>query len=76
MLNDKQLELLSYEIDDLLTMIAHKHQVGPLSLSSIMLARLMRMVMETGDLDDLRSIMIQAINIDTNDGTADNRILQ
>lgn len=65
MLNDEQLETLSYEVDDILMKLAQKHSIGSLSLSSIMIARLMRLVMETGDLDDLRSIMALAINTDT-----------
>lgn len=76
MLNDAQLETLSYEIDDLLMNLAQKHSVGTLSLSSIMIARLMRMVMETGDLNDLRSIMALAINARTDDGTRNNPTIQ
>jgi len=76
MLNDSQLEVLSYEIDDILVSLAQKHQVGSLSLSSIMIARLMRLVMETGDLNDFRSIMTLAINTRTDDGTRNNPTIQ
>lgn len=75
MLNDKQLEVLSYEVDDILMTLAQKHNIGSLSLSSIMIARLMRLVMETGDLDDLRSIMVLAINT-TDDRTRDTHTIQ
>ena len=75
MLNDTQLEVLSYEIDDILVTLAQKHSVGSLSLSSIIIARLMRLVMETGDLDDLRSIMALAINT-VNDRARDTQTIQ
>lgn len=75
MLNDAQLETLSYEVDEILMKLAQKHSIGSLSLSSIMIARLMRLVMETGDLNDLRSIMVLAINT-TDDRTRDNPTIQ
>jgi len=38
MLNDKQLEDLSYEIDDFLVKCSNKYKVGTLSLSAVTLA--------------------------------------
>ena len=74
MLSDKELEVLSYEIDDMLLKLGTKYKCSSLSLSSIMIARLMRLVMETGDLSDLKSIMALAIN--TDDRSRDNIVLQ
>lgn len=74
MLSNKQLEDLSYQIDDILMKLATENKISPLSLSSIMIARLMRLVIETGDLNDLKSIMALAIN--TDDRTRDTRVLQ
>ena len=73
MLNDKQLTELSYEIDETLMKIATKYKCSPLSLSSIMIARLMRLVMETGDLSDLKSILAVAMNTDVD---KQDRVLQ
>ena len=74
MLNDEKLTELSYEIDNYLLELATKYKCSPLSLSSIMIARLMRLVMETGDLSDLKSILAVAIN--TDERRTDNRVLQ
>jgi hypothetical protein len=76
MLNDEQIAELSYEIDETLLKWAQKYQVGSLSLSSVMIARLIRLIQETGDMDELRSIMAIAINTNTDDRTRDNRVLQ
>jgi hypothetical protein len=40
MLSDKQIETVAREIDNLLGDLAIKHQIGPLSLSGIIIARL------------------------------------
>lgn len=59
-MKEDHIEELAYEIDDELSKLMQKYRVSPLSLSSIMLARLMRLCMETGQLDDLKSIMMMA----------------
>lgn len=59
-MKDDHIEELSYEIDDELVKYMQKYKVSPLSLSSIMLARLMRLCMETGQLDDFKNIMLTA----------------
>ncbi len=55
MLNDKQLEDLSYEIDDFLVKCSNKYKVGTLSLSAVTLARLIRAVEVYGERKDLLS---------------------
>lgn len=59
-MKEDYIETLAYEIDDELSKLMQKYKVSPLSLSSIMLARLMRLCMETNQLDDLKSIMMIA----------------
>jgi len=59
-MKDNELEAMSYEIDDLLINLSHKYHCSDLSLCSILIARMMRLSMETGSLDDLKSIMALA----------------
>lgn len=59
-MKDDHIEELSYEIDDELVKYMQKYKVSPLSLSAIMLARCMRLCMETGQLDDFKNIMLSA----------------
>lgn len=60
MLNDNELVDLSYEIDNTLALLLEKHQIGPLSLSAIILARLMRMTEEVDADGDFKKIMKSA----------------
>ena len=55
MLNDKQLEDLSYEIDEFLVKCSNKYKVGTLSLSAVTLARLIRAVEAYGDRQDFEA---------------------
>lgn len=59
-MSDKELETLSYEIDDLLINLSKKYNCSDLNLYSILIARMMRLSMEIGSLDDLKSIMALA----------------
>lgn len=61
-MNDEHLVALSYEIDDELAKLMSKYRVSPLSLSSIIVARLIRLTQETCDVDDFRSILEIAIS--------------
>ena len=61
MLNDKQLEDLSYEIDDFLVKCSNKYKVGTLSLSAVTLARLIRAVEVYGERKDFEAIMLSAM---------------
>mgnify|MGYP003335984572 CR=1 FL=1 len=74
MLDDKQLTDLSYEIDEIFYMLARKHKCSSLSLSAIMLARMVRIIEETGNPDDLRSVLELAMT--TNDKRRNRRTLQ
>ena len=61
MLNDKQLEDLSYEIDEFLVKCSNKYKVGTLSLSAVTLARLIRAVEAYGERKDFDAIMMSAM---------------
>ncbi len=61
-MNEEHLEALSYEIDDELYRLSQKYKCSSLSLSSIILARLMRMNMESNSIDDFNSILLLAVN--------------
>ena len=59
--NDKQLENLSYEIDDFLVKCSNEYKVGTLSLSAVILARLIRAVEIHGDRQEFDIIMMSAM---------------
>lgn len=61
MVNDKQLEELSYEIDDFLVKCSHKYKMSNLSLSAVTLARLIRAVEVYGDRQEFDTIMMTAM---------------
>jgi hypothetical protein len=61
MMNDKQLENLSYEIDDFLVKCSNEYKVGTLSLSAVILARLIRAFEIHGDRQEFDIIMISAM---------------
>ena len=61
MMNDKQLENLSYEIDDFLVKCSNEYKVGTLSLSAVILARLIRAVEIHGDRQEFDIIMMSAM---------------
>jgi hypothetical protein len=60
-MNDKQLENLSYEIDDFLVKCSNEYKVGTLSLSAVILARLIRAVEIHGDRQEFDIIMMSAM---------------
>ena len=60
-MNDKQLENLSYEIDDFLVKCSNEYKVGTLSLSAVTLARLIRAVETYGERQDFDAIMMSAM---------------
>ena len=60
-MNDKQLEKLSYEIDNFLVKCSNEYKVGTLSLSAVTLARLLRAVEIHGDRQEFDIIMMSAM---------------
>lgn len=65
MLSDKQLTDISFEIDETLGDIMNKYQVSPLSFTSIVLARIMRLAHEVHCDGDFKKIMSSAIQMKT-----------
>jgi len=63
MLSDQQLIDLSMELDEYLYKTAEKYQVGGLSLSAIVLARLIRLNDEIESRSDFDKIMASAMNV-------------
>lgn len=63
MLSDQQLIDLSMELDEYLYKTAEKYQVGGLSLSAIVLARLIRLNDEIESRKDFDKIMASAMNV-------------
>lgn len=55
MLSDKQIEMVVREIDNTLASIAVRHEIGPLSLSGIIIARLIHFTNNDEDLYQLLS---------------------
>lgn len=61
MLNENQLEELSYEIDDVLVKFSHKYKIGTLSLCAVTLARLLRATEVNNERKDFEMIMMTAL---------------
>ena len=72
MLTDQELTEISYEIDDILSVLSTKYQISPLSLSAITLARLLRLVQEVDSDGEFKAIMSSAIGM----GKKEDRVLQ
>ena len=60
MIEDKDLIKISYEMDNILIATGNKYGVTALSLSAIILARLMKLNEETDSLDDFRKLLSDA----------------
>ena len=60
MTDDKLLEI-TREVDDILSMLIEKYQIGPLLVSSVLLARLMRMNVEIDDAVEFKELMLKVI---------------
>ena len=60
MTDDKLLEI-TREVDDILSMLIEKYQIGPLLVSSVLLARLMRMNVEIDNGVEFKDLMLKVI---------------
>ena len=65
MLSDKDVEVLTHEIDDILANLALKHKVGFLSLAATINARLMRMAVELNGEEDLKRLLGHILTVAT-----------
>ena len=74
MISDEQMIDAVREMDAFLIESMVKYQISPLSLSAMMLARLMRLTLDSENDKDFRQIMSEAIT--TTSHIQENRILQ
>ena len=58
--DDKLIEI-SLEVDKIIGDLIHKYEMSPLSISAVVLARLVRFNIEMQDNDDFRKLMQSAI---------------
>ena len=73
MVTDEELTEISYKIDDLLVDLAKTHNIEPLNLSSIIIARLIRMNESANCDDHFYQLLTQVSNWTKK---AENRTLQ
>jgi len=55
--NDDQLEKLSYEVDDMIQKLIEKYQINPLSLTAVILARIVLTNDYVGSGQDFRELL-------------------
>jgi hypothetical protein len=67
MIEDKELVKMSYEMDNILVATGNKYGIGALSLAAIVLARLMKLNEETGNLEDFKKLLIDASKTESPD---------
>lgn len=60
MTDDKLLEI-TREVDDILSHLIEKYEIGPLLVSSVLLARLMRMNVEIDNGVEFKDLMLKVI---------------
>lgn len=60
MIEDKDLMKIAHEMDNVLIATCNKYDISPLSLSAVVLARLLVMTTEFGSDADLRKLLKQA----------------
>mgnify|MGYP003343663724 CR=1 FL=1 len=58
-MNDKDLEILSNAMDELLVRTCIQHKVSPLILSSVLLARLMHLNEAAHSMDDYKQLLVE-----------------
>ena len=67
MIEDKDLIRLSNEMDNILIATGNKYGISALSLSAVILARLMRLNQETDSIEDFKQLMSDASQKDYSD---------
>lgn len=56
-MDDQALEVISNELDEIVTVLCIKHKLSPLILSSIMLARLYHLNNAAGSTEDFKQLL-------------------
>ena len=57
-MTDDNISKLAYEVDDFISLMVVKHKLDPLTLGSVMMARLMLANQYFGSGDDFRKLML------------------
>ena len=57
-MTDDTVEKIAYEVDDFISLMVTKHRLDPLTLGSVMMARLMLANQYFGSGDDFRKLML------------------
>ena len=57
-MTDDAVEKIAYEVDDFISLMVVKHKLDPLTLGSVMMARLMLANQYFGSGDDFRQLML------------------
>ena len=57
-MTDDNISKLAYEVDDFISLMVVKHKLDPLTLGSVMMARLMLANQYFGSGDDFRQLML------------------
>jgi hypothetical protein len=57
-LTDDTVEKIAYEVDDFISLMVTKHRLDPLTLGSVMMARLMLANQYFGSGDEFRQLML------------------
>jgi len=58
MSEDNSIEKIAYQVDDFISLMVTKHRLDPLTLGSVMMARLMLANQYFGSGDEFRQLMI------------------
>ena len=62
-MTDDTVEKIAYEVDDFISMMVTKHRLDPLTLGSVIMARLMLANQYFGSGDDFKQLMIKASEV-------------
>jgi hypothetical protein len=61
-MDDKNLEILSGEVDELLVKLCIKHKLSPLLLSAVFLARMLKLNQDAHSESDYKALMFEIIS--------------
>ena len=63
MTEDNSIEKIAYQVDDFISLMVTTHRLDPLTLGSVMMARLMLANQYFGSGDEFRQLMINIPNV-------------
>ena len=62
-MEDNTVEKIAYQVDDFISLMVTKHRLDPLTLGSVMMARLMLANQYFGSGDDFRQLMVKVSEV-------------